>query len=181
MAIARYFSYLLSAVLLAASLSAPVLAQSVTPLSGAALSGAAQSDPKVETYIVEGRSAEAIEIITAQGSFQFTAEIADTPEESSRGLMFRETMPPTHGMLFDFGDPRLVTMWMKNTPLSLDMVFLSRSGEVAHIAERTKPFSEDIISSGGDVSAVLEINAGVSKLIGLKVGDRLKHRFFTVH
>ena len=82
-------------------------------------------------------------------------------------------------MLFAFGRPRLVTMWMKNTPLPLDMVFLNPDGTVAHIAERTTPYSEDIVSSGGNVAFALELNAGVSRLIGLKVGDRVEHRLFT--
>jgi|SRR5680860_386906 len=173
MAFMRLLPYFFCLVLAAATLSPAVLAQPAT-----ASPDIARSQSNVETVLVDGRTAEAIQINTAQGSFHFTAEIAETPQQTERGLMFRQTMPPTHGMLFDFGDPRLVTMWMKNTPLSLDMVFLSRSGEVVHIAERTKPFSQAIISSGGAVSAVLEINAGVSKLIGLKIGDRLEHRIF---
>ena len=121
---------------------------------------------------------ESLLVETAQGSFEFEVEIADEVSEQARGLMFRTELPPRRGMLFDFGEPRIVSMWMKNTPRPLDMVFLARDGTVLSIAERTVPFSEDIVTSGEPVSLVLELNAGVSRMIGLKRGDRLKHRLF---
>lgn len=130
------------------------------------------------TVTVDGRPAEELWIETPQGRFRFTAEIADEPHERSQGLMFRETMPPTHGMLFDFGQTRIINMWMRNTPLSLDMVFLDRQGKVIRVAERTTPFSEAIITSGGPAAFVFEINGGVASLIGLKPGSRIDHRFF---
>jgi hypothetical protein len=121
---------------------------------------------------------ESLLIETTQGSFEFEVEIADESFEQARGLMFRTELPPRRGMLFDFGEPRIVSMWMKNTPRPLDMVFLARDGTVLSIAERTVPFSEDIVTSGEPVSLVLELNAGVSRMIGLRKGDRLKHRLF---
>lgn len=127
---------------------------------------------------VEGRQAEEIWIVTKSGRFRFTAEIADDPQERSRGLMFRQSMPPKHGMLFDFGEVRPVHMWMRNTPLSLDMIFLDETGTVTRIAERTTPFSDAIIDSGGPISHVLELNAGIARLIGLKPGDRVEHASF---
>lgn len=133
---------------------------------------------KPATLMVDGREAEPIKVTTAQGTFDLTAELALTTEQRATGLMHRETMPIKHGMLFDFQRPQLVTMWMQNTPLSLDMIFLTRNGKVTHIAENTTPFSTKVISSQGNVSAVLEVNAGVSKLIGLKVGDTIEHRIF---
>ena len=140
---------------------------------------AQQAAPAQEAPLtVDGRQAEEIWIVTSQGRFSFTAEIADEPAERSQGLMFRETMPPKHGMLFDFGQTRPVQMWMRNTPLSLDMVFLDETGTVTHIAERTTPFSDAIIDSGGPISHVLELNAGISRLIGLKPGDRVEHASF---
>lgn len=140
-----------------------------------AQSGAASSDGKL---MVDGREAEEMWAVTAQGRFRFTVEIADDPSETAEGLMFRESMPMDHGMLFDFGESRPVQMWMKNTPLSLDMVFIAPDGTVTRIAEHTEPYSEAIIDSGGLVSHVLEINAGVSRLIGLKPGDRFEQRHF---
>lgn len=121
---------------------------------------------------------EKVTIVTAQGRFDIRAEIADEPSEHSRGLMFREDLEPTEGMLFDFGETRLVTMWMKNTPLSLDMVFVRADGTVARIEERTQPFSLRIIGSGEPVSHVLELRGGVARMLGLKPGDRLEHRSF---
>lgn len=128
---------------------------------------------------VEGREAEILYINTVQGRFKFTAEIADTPKETQSGLMFRESMPHNHGMLFDFPRKKEVLMWMKNTPLSLDMVFLTSKGRVVSIARNTTPYSERVISSKKLASGVFEINAGTSKLIGLKAGDMLEHHSFT--
>jgi uncharacterized membrane protein (UPF0127 family) len=146
-----------------------------------AADASAQAQPKPEAaapLIVEGRESEELFINTAQGRFRFTAEIADDARERSVGLMHREKMPPTHGMLFVFGETDWVSMWMKNTPLSLDMIFIDRDGKVVTIAERTTPFSTDIISSGEPVDYVLELNGGVSRLIGLKPGDSISHRLF---
>lgn len=120
--------------------------------------------------------AEKLTIVTGQGRFEFDVEIADDPVEQQRGLMFRTDLPTRRGMLFDFGQTRMVTMWMKNTPLPLDMIFIRADGTVARVAERTTPFSEDIVSSGEEVAFALELNAGVARLIGLKPGDRIEHR-----
>jgi len=121
---------------------------------------------------------EFLEIKTDSGSFKFSAEIADDSDERSRGLMFRETMLPTHGMLFDFGETSPVMMWMKNTPMSLDMIFIRENGTVARIASDTVPFSQSIVSSGEPISHVLELKAGMAKQIGLKAEDKVIHRFF---
>ncbi|MFZ1814226.1 MAG: DUF192 domain-containing protein [Rhizobiaceae bacterium] len=122
---------------------------------------------------------EKLAIVTGQGRFEFDAEIADEPREHATGLMFREKMAPNAGMLFDFGAVRSVTMWMRNTPLPLDMVFIRPDGTVAGISERTTPFSIDIIESPEPVSHVLELNAGIARMIGLKVGDQVEHRSLT--
>lgn len=121
---------------------------------------------------------EFLEIKTGNGTFKFSAEIADDSDERSRGLMFRETMLPTHGMLFDFGETTPIMMWMKNTPMSLDMVFIRENGTVARVASDTVPFSQTIVSSGEPVSHVLELKAGMAKQIGLKAEDKVIHRFF---
>lgn len=117
---------------------------------------------------------ETVTLETASGSHVFRAEIAATPAARSQGLMNRRTMAADHGMLFDFGEARPVMMWMKNTPLPLDMIFVDGRGTVTRIAADTTPFSEDIISSGGPVRFVLEVNAGTARRIGLKEGDRLR-------
>lgn len=132
----------------------------------------------VSKVVIEGHEAEIIYINTAQGRFKFTAEIADTPKKTQTGLMHRESMPFNHGMLFDFHEEKEVLMWMKNTPLSLDMVFLSPLGRVVSIQSSTTPFSQKIISSKVLASGVFEINAGTGKLLGLKVGDMFEHHSF---
>lgn len=122
---------------------------------------------------------DVLEIITSNGTFEFSVEIADDSKERSQGLMFREEMLPTHGMLFDFGETSQIMMWMKNTPLSLDMLFIKEDGTIARIATNTEPFSTKIISSREPVSHVLELKAGMAKQIGAKTGDRIIHSFFT--
>jgi hypothetical protein len=121
---------------------------------------------------------EALVVVTANGRFTFLVELADTPGEQSRGLMFRESMPADHGMLFAYPVEREVTMWMKNTFLSLDMAFIRADGRVHRIVERTEPLSETTVPSRGPVRAVLELNAGAAARIGLKPGDRIEHPFF---
>ena len=81
-------------------------------------------------------------------------------------------------MLFPLTEPRVMNMWMKNTYVSLDMVFIGLDGKVVRIAADTVPQSMDIVSSGSVVAGVLEIRAGDSKRLGLKVGDKVLHRHF---
>lgn len=119
---------------------------------------------------------EELTVETGAGTFTFMVEVADTNEKRSRGLMFREQMDATHGMLFDFKTVAPVSMWMANTILSLDMVFIKPDGMVLRIERDTVPYSREIITSGGPVSYVLELNAGIARQIGLKPGDTVKHR-----
>jgi hypothetical protein len=118
---------------------------------------------------------EEVVVRTSSGETSFIAEIADTPELRSRGLMFRHRLPEDRAMLFDFKETRNVMMWMKNTHVSLDMVFIRPDGIVAKIAERTTPMSETVIDSGVPVAFVLELAAGTAKRIGLVEGDRVIH------
>lgn len=122
---------------------------------------------------------EQLEIDTGSGAHPFLVEVARTEPQRERGLMFRRALPADHGMLFNFETERPVQMWMRNTYLPLDMIFISRSGKVVGLAENTEPLSESIISSGAPAYAVLEVNAGVAAAIGLKIGDRVKHPFFS--
>jgi uncharacterized membrane protein (UPF0127 family) len=115
---------------------------------------------------------------TAQGPQRFTVELADTPETRARGLMFREFMPPNHGMLFDFLTEQPVAFWMRNTPLPLDMLFIDGKGIVVRIAARTTPYSEEPIPSGRPIRAVLEVNAGTAERLGIRPGARVRHPIF---
>jgi uncharacterized membrane protein (UPF0127 family) len=126
----------------------------------------------------EGRLAP-LQIVTQSGTHDFRVELADTPGERARGLMFRRSMPQNQGMLFDFHAETPVMMWMKNTYIPLDMVFVSRQGRVTHVATDAEPMSERVISSNGPAYAVIELNAGVARKIGLKAGDEVRHPAFS--
>jgi uncharacterized membrane protein (UPF0127 family) len=104
---------------------------------------------------------------------EFQVEWALTAEQRARGLMERESLEDNAGMLFDFGETRMVTMWMANTPLSLDMVFIDEAGAVVRVAEKTTPFSEAIVGSGKPVRYALEIRGGRAAELGLTPGARL--------
>ncbi|HEV7305257.1 DUF192 domain-containing protein [Ensifer sp.] len=105
---------------------------------------------------------------------ELTVELAVEPDQREQGLMFRKSMPADHGMLFDFGETRRVMMWMKNTYLPLDMLFVDTKGTVRTIREGAVPFSEAIIDSGEPVAFVLELNAGTVKRLQIRPGDRLE-------
>lgn len=117
-------------------------------------------------------------IVSANGRHDFVVEVADTPERRRRGLMFRENVPPGTGMIFDFQELRPVGMWMKNTPSSLDMLFLAEDGTIRHIYERTVPFSETVLASPVSVLAVLELRAGTVEELGIALGDQVEHAIF---
>lgn len=104
-------------------------------------------------------------------TMEYVVEIARSGAEREQGLMGRTALDPGHGMLFDFGTNSHVTMWMKNTLLSLDMIFIGASGEVASIHRGTIPLSEKLVSSEGRIRYVLEVAAGDSAR--LKIGARL--------
>lgn len=114
-----------------------------------------------------------IVIETQKGPVQISVEYAVTPEQRAKGLMGRTSLPARHGMLFIYGQPQQVVMWMKDTPLSLDMFFINRRGIIRKIEERTEPNSTRKISAGGRVVAVLELSGGSAKRLGIKAGDRV--------
>jgi uncharacterized membrane protein (UPF0127 family) len=113
-----------------------------------------------------------ISFATGSGSHSFTVELATESGEQAQGLMFRRQLAADRGMLFIYQQPRIISMWMKNTFISLDMVFLDADWRVIRVVERTEPFSTAPISSGGPAIAVLELNAGTARKIGLNRGDQ---------
>ncbi|RTL76420.1 MAG: DUF192 domain-containing protein [Bradyrhizobiaceae bacterium] len=121
---------------------------------------------------------QTLEIVTKSGVKVFNVEIARTTEEREQGLMYRKELPDGQGMLFDFSPQQEVSMWMKNTYVSLDMIFIRADGRILRIAENTKPLSERIISSGGPVKAVLEVVAGTARKDGIAAGDRVAGPLF---
>jgi len=110
---------------------------------------------------------------TDSGPHSFTIELATTQAERALGLMYRRALPADAGMLFLYEKPQPLTMWMRNTFIPLDMVFIGADGKVHRIESRTEPFSTQIISSEGIVQGVLELNAGTAASIGLKAGDEV--------
>ena len=121
---------------------------------------------------------EPLTIATEHDASLFTVEIADTDQLRARGLMFRQRLPGDRGMLFDFGKPRPAAMWMKNTYIPLDMLFIRADGTIAYIAENTKPRSLDVIGISEPVLAVLELAGGTAKRLGIRAGDTVYHRLF---
>ena len=111
---------------------------------------------------------------TASGPHRFTLEWATTPREREHGLMGRKSMPADHGMIFDFGTEQSVIFWMKDTPLSLDMVFIAADGTVRNVAHRAVPFALDMIPSGAPVRYVLEVNGGTAERLGIVPGTTVE-------
>lgn len=109
---------------------------------------------------------------------KFDVDLALNDVERARGLMFRDKLGPYEGMLFDFYQEAPVSFWMKNTLIPLDMVFIAADGTVRHVHSNAVPLSTDTIPSQFPVRAVLEINGGSAKLLGIKPGDKVKHPIF---
>jgi uncharacterized membrane protein (UPF0127 family) len=118
-------------------------------------------------------------IAAADDRFEFHVEMAVSPAQRNQGLMFRESLDEDRGMLFDFGQPQRATMWMRNTYVPLDMLFIDMNGRITQIAADTQPLSDAVIASREPVRAVLELRGGVSAKLGIKPGDRVIHPLFT--
>ncbi len=147
-------------------------------LSAFALLPACQAGEAGNTAAAQPAARATVTVTSAGGRHVFDVDVARTPAEQSRGLMFRTGIPRDGGMLFapypaDGGPPREASFWMRDTPSPLDIIFIRADGTIAHIAENTVPFSEDQIRSGEPVAAVLEINGGRSAELGIAVGDKV--------
>ena len=117
-------------------------------------------------------------IETAKGKFRFDIELALTPPQMAQGLMYRRTLAADAGMLFDYGDPQPIAMWMKNTLIPLDMIFVARDGRVVDFHERAVPMSLDTIESKVPAKAVIEVNAGTVARLGIRIGDTVHYAAF---
>ncbi len=115
---------------------------------------------------------------TADGEHRFGIELATTAEQRSRGLMFRQRLALDEGMLFVYPRAQTITMWMKNTLIPLDMLFIAGDGRILRIAERTIPNSMATISSEGPARGVLEVNGGTAARLGIRPGDRVRYPAF---
>src|SRR5687767_12476541 len=116
----------------------------------------------------QAASIQPLEIVTKSGVQIFSVEMATTAEEKEKGLMHRKELPDGKGMLFDFSPEQQISMWMKNTYIPLDMIFIRADGRILRIAENTEPHSTKIISSGGLAKGVLEVIAGTAQKYGIQ-------------
>ncbi|MEE8295686.1 MAG: DUF192 domain-containing protein [Sphingomonadales bacterium] len=121
---------------------------------------------------------EALSVETAGGTYKFQVQIAQTVEQKQIGLMFRNNMPAGEGMLFTYKYPEVAGFWMRNTYISLDILFVRGDGTIANIARNTTPLSLDMVSSNGHIIGVLEINGGLAEKLGIEPGDKILHPFF---
>jgi uncharacterized membrane protein (UPF0127 family) len=112
------------------------------------------------------------------GTHKFTVEVATTPAQLEQGLMFRKSLAPDGGMIFDFKTPSMATMWMKNTLIPLDMLFVDAQGRIVNIHERAVPGSLDTIAAAAPVRAVVEFNGGTVARLGIRPGDRVLFPIF---
>ena len=154
-----------------------LLRRTLAPLPlGVLLAGRARAQTGPQPRLPEER----LVIVSRDGArrHEFRVEMAVQPEQQTVGLMFREAVGPGEGMLFDWGVPRESSMWMRNTLVPLDMLFIAADGRVHRIAERTVPHSLAPVDSRGPVRATLELAGGTAERLDLRVGDRVLHRLF---
>jgi uncharacterized membrane protein (UPF0127 family) len=122
---------------------------------------------------------QTLEIVTNNGVHSFSVEVMANDADRAKGLMYRRELPDGQGMLFDFQRDQEIAMWMKNTYIPLDMIFIQGDGTIRRIAENTTPLSEATIPSRGPVRGVLEVIGGTARRFGIKAGDRVAHPIFS--
>jgi uncharacterized protein len=141
-------------------------------LLAAALPGGA-AEPQLQQFATSH-----LTIVSAAGPRRFVVELAETPGQMEQGLMFRRSLAPDAGMLFDFKRPTVATMWMHNTLIPLDMLFVDQQGLIVNIAQRAVPESDQTIAAVAPVRAVIELNGGTTERLGIKPGDRVLYPIF---
>ena len=155
----------------------PVLILASAALANLTLAGAgAPSSAQIKLQRFER---DVLSIETADGQrHRLEVELALTGEQHAQGLMYRRSLAEDAGMLFLYGGVGVLSMWMKNTPVPLDMMFIAPDGRIVDIAERTVPYSLETVSSRFAASAVLEVNGGTVARLGIQPGDRVLHWAF---
>lgn len=154
---------------LALLLSAPVAAQ---------LSDAPAGDPANPETVIDFGAPQALTIETENGELSFSVLIADDDAERSRGLMFRDSLADDEGMLFDYQSPQPIAMWMRNTEIPLDIIYVNSDGEIAKIFANAQPYSLRSLPSEFPVLAALEVRGGLSREAGIRPGDIVRHAIF---
>lgn len=143
-----------------------------SPGAGDAASQSTQSAPTV--HPVSGLPVIALKVTSGSKVHNFRVELARTPQEQAKGLMFRTQMGPDEGMIFPFDPPRGASFWMRNTVIPLDLIFVGRDGRISNIAANAVPYDETPLYSSGDAKAVLELIGGRAAQLGIKPGDRVE-------
>jgi uncharacterized membrane protein (UPF0127 family) len=148
----------------------------------AAFGAAACAQPAIDTpsgaSIGPTAPTEVLTVETSNGTVRLNVEIADDDAERSHGLMYRQSLPDDRGMLFHFQEAEMASFWMRNTPLSLDIIFIGVDGRILNIADHTTPYSEAPVPATGLTRGVLELRAGRAAELGIRPGDRVRHRIF---
>lgn len=147
----------------------------VSVLAGVA---AAQDDPAAQDTVIEFGGPESVFIETAENSHEFVVELAETPEQMQRGMMWREGVAPNAGMLFRYEPVRPASMWMENTLVGLDIVYIEEDGSIAKIIAYAQPQSRRSLGADTNVAGVLELAAGRTVELEIRPGDVVRHRFF---
>ena len=142
-------------------------------LLGAGGAGLAESPAPLDLATFPRASLEIVHHARGQAAhrYRFDVWVADTAQRAEQGLMFVRDLPPSRGMVFPFRPPRVENMWMKNTYIELDMLFIAADGRIVKIIERARPLSLETLSSDAPVGAVLELRGGEARHLGLEVGD----------
>jgi uncharacterized membrane protein (UPF0127 family) len=147
-------------------------------LVGTLLAAALTSHAAAQTQRAVAFDRDTLAIETSSGAHRFNVELARTPAQQSQGLMYRRKLAPDAGMLFVYPAPYRISMWMKNTLIPLDMVFIGADGRVVDIAQRTVPLSLQPISTSEPALAVFEVNAGTASRLDIRKGDIVRHAAF---
>lgn len=167
--IAPSLRFLAATLLFVAAGCSPVSKTDEQPAK-AALQEAAVKHPVSGLEIIE------VAVVSGDARHVFKAELADTPEAQTRGLMFRTELGDDEAMIFPSDVPQTQTFWMRNTPISLDIIFIGTDQRITNIAERTEPYSLESLPSEGLATAVLEIRGGLSDELGIAPGDAVEYQ-----
>ncbi len=135
-------------------------------------------DPAHPDTVVDFGTAESVTIETDDGVVAISALIADSDRERQRGLMFRSDLADDEGMLFDYEEVQTVSMWMRNTEIALDLIFISDSGEILKIIANAQPYSLRSLPSDFPVLGVLEVRGSLARDVGIRPGDIVRHAIF---
>lgn len=154
----------------------PLALVTIAALAACSPPPAAEATPAAQAparHPLSGLEVIPLRVESLGGTHRFEVEVARTPEEQARGLMFRTELGPNEGMLFPRNPPDHASFWMKNTPLPLDIIFIGVDGRINNIAAMTTPYSLDSVWSEGLASGVLEIPAGRAAELGIAAGDKV--------